>query len=210
MATAPQLEEDVIPGGTGIVVETEAEHKVFPPFDSTTFASQLVWLAITFAVLYWLMAKVAIPRIAGILAARQGRVAGDIGAAEQAKANSEAARLGNEKALADARAYEVETQTVMTSHLIGYDLLVVSKALWDAMSADEQAAFQTAADEAMAWSAEQHLAREAELVEFFKGEGMEIYTPDVDAFRAYAQTKYLESDLSKAWPEGMLDRINAL
>jgi F-type H+-transporting ATPase subunit b len=104
MATAPQLEEDVIPGGTGVVVETEAEHKVFPPFDSTTFASQLVWLAITFAVLYWLMAKVAIPRIAGILAARQGRVAGDIGAAEQAKANSEAARLGYEKALADARA----------------------------------------------------------------------------------------------------------
>jgi TRAP-type C4-dicarboxylate transport system substrate-binding protein len=106
--------------------------------------------------------------------------------------------------------YEVETQTVMTSHLIGYDLLVVSKALWDAMSADEQAAFQTAADEAIAWSAGQHLAREAELVEFFKGEGMEIYTPDVDAFRAYAQKKYLESDLSKAWPEGMLDRINAL
>jgi F-type H+-transporting ATPase subunit b len=104
MATAPQLEEDVIPGGTGVIVESEAEHKVFPPFDSTTFASQLLWLAITFAVLYWLMAKVAIPRIAGILAARQGRVAGDIGAAEQAKANSEAARLGYEKALADARA----------------------------------------------------------------------------------------------------------
>ena len=39
---------------------------------------------------------------------------------------------------------------------------------------------------------------------------MEIYTPDLDAFRAFAQKKYLESDLSKAWPEGMLDRINAL
>ena len=104
MATAPQLEEDVIPGGTGVVVETEAEHKVFPPFDSTTFASQFLWLAITFVLLYWLVAKIAIPRIAGILAERQGRIAGDLQAAEQAKANSEAARLGYEKALADARA----------------------------------------------------------------------------------------------------------
>jgi F-type H+-transporting ATPase subunit b len=104
MATAPQLEEDVIPGGTGVVVETEAEHKVFPPFDSTTFASQFLWLAITFVLLYWLVAKIAIPRIAGILAERQGRISGDLQAAEQAKANSEAARLGYEKALADARA----------------------------------------------------------------------------------------------------------
>jgi len=104
MATAPQLEEDVIPGGTGVIVETEAEHKVFPPFDSTTFASQFLWLAITFVLLYWLVAKIAIPRIAGILAERQGRISGDLQAAEQAKANSEAARLGYEKALADARA----------------------------------------------------------------------------------------------------------
>jgi F-type H+-transporting ATPase subunit b len=104
MATAPQLEEDVIPGGTGVIVETEAEHDVFPPFDSTTFASQFLWLAITFVLLYWLVAKIAIPRIAGILAERQGRISGDLQAAEQAKANSEAARLGYEKALADARA----------------------------------------------------------------------------------------------------------
>ncbi|MCB1340136.1 MAG: sialic acid TRAP transporter substrate-binding protein SiaP [Pseudooceanicola sp.] len=106
--------------------------------------------------------------------------------------------------------YEVEKQTVMTSHLVGYDLLVVSKRVWDSMDADRQAAFQKAADEAIAWSTEQHLTREAELVEFFKGKGMQITTPDVDAFRTFAQDKYLNSDLSKDWPAGMLDRINAL
>ena len=104
MATAPELEQDIIPDGTGIIVETEAEHSVFPPFDSTTFASQLLWLAITFVLLYWLVARIAIPRIAGILAERSGRIAGDLAAAEAAKASSEAARLGYEKALADARA----------------------------------------------------------------------------------------------------------
>lgn len=104
MATAPQLEQDVVPGGTGVVVETEAEHSVFPPFDSTTFASQLLWLAITFLLLYWLIAKVVIPRISGILTERAGRISGDVAAAEKAKADSEAARAGYEKALADARA----------------------------------------------------------------------------------------------------------
>jgi F-type H+-transporting ATPase subunit b len=104
MSTAPVAEQDVIPGGTGELVETAAEHDVFPPFDSTTFASQLLWLAITFLLLYWLMAKVAIPRIAGILAARQDRISGDLAAAERAKTDSETARAGYEKALAEARA----------------------------------------------------------------------------------------------------------
>jgi F-type H+-transporting ATPase subunit b len=91
-------------GGQGTLVEQPPEHKVFPPFDPTWFASQFVWLVITFAILYVLMAKVAIPRIGGILATRRGRINGDLAAAEQAKASSEAAMAGYEKALAAARA----------------------------------------------------------------------------------------------------------
>ncbi len=90
--------------GTGTLVETAAEHKVFPPFDPTTFASQLLWFAITFAVLYFLMSKVAIPRIAAILTERTGRIAADIEKAERAKSDSEAALAAYEKALAAARA----------------------------------------------------------------------------------------------------------
>ena len=106
--------------------------------------------------------------------------------------------------------YEVMSQIAMTSHLVGYDLLVVSAKVWDGMSAEEQEAFQKAADEAINWSQEQHLKKEKELSDFFKEQGLELYTPDVDAFRAHAQKMYLESELSKDWPEGMLERINAL
>lgn len=106
--------------------------------------------------------------------------------------------------------YEVMNQIAMTSHLVGYDLLVVSAKVWDGMSAEEQEAFQNAADEAINWSQEQHLKKEKELSDFLKEQGLEIYTPDVDAFRAHAQKMYLESELSKDWPEGMLERINAL
>ena len=106
--------------------------------------------------------------------------------------------------------YEVMSQIVLTSHLVGFDLLTVSGKVWSGMSAEQQASFQAAADEALAWNTEQHLAREAELVEVFKAKGLNIYAPDVEAFRAHVQKTYLESELAKSWPEGMVDMINTL
>jgi TRAP-type C4-dicarboxylate transport system substrate-binding protein len=106
--------------------------------------------------------------------------------------------------------YEVMSQIVMTSHLVGFDLLCVTNRVWNQMDAPKQAAFQAAADAAIDWSTKEHLAREAELVDFFRKQGLEIYEPDIAAFRTFAQQKYLASDLAKSWPPGMLDRINAL
>lgn len=106
--------------------------------------------------------------------------------------------------------YEVMNQIVLTSHLVGFDLLTVSKKVWDEMGEEKQAAFQAAADAAIAYSTDEHLAREAALVEQFKGAGLNIYEPDLDAFRSHVQEKYLASDLAQSWPEGMVDKINAL
>ena len=106
--------------------------------------------------------------------------------------------------------YEVMKQIVLTSHLIGFDLLTMSLDTWNKLSPEQQEKVQKAADEAIAWSTEQHLNREAELAAFFEGEGLKLYKPDVEAFRAFAQDKYLNSDLAKDWPEGIVDRINAV
>jgi TRAP-type C4-dicarboxylate transport system substrate-binding protein len=106
--------------------------------------------------------------------------------------------------------YEVMSQIALTSHLIGYDLWTISKTAWDAMTQEQQTAFQAAADKVIAWSTAEHLAREAALVDKFKEAGLNIYTPDVDAFRAYAQEKYLASDLAKGWEPGILEQIGAL
>lgn len=89
--------------GEHTLTETPAEHKSFPPFDATTFASQLLWFAIAFVVFYYVMAKVALPRIAGILEGRRDRIAADLDQAERLKAESEQAGIAYEKALADAR-----------------------------------------------------------------------------------------------------------
>ena len=78
------------------------------------------------------------------------------------------------------------------------------------MSPAKQKAFQAAADKAIAWSAAEHLKREAELADAFRKQGLEVYAPDIKAFREYAQKIYLGSDLAKGWPQGMLEKINAL
>jgi len=106
--------------------------------------------------------------------------------------------------------YEVMSQIVLTSHLVGYDLLSVNLKIWQSMSQAKQKAFQAAADKAIAWSAAEHLKREAELADSFRKQGLEVYAPNVNAFRAYAQKIYLGSDEAKDWPKGMLEKINAL
>ena len=81
------------------------EHKgAFPPFQSQTFASQLVWLVIAFVLLYALMAKLALPRVGAIIENRQKRIADDIADAGRLKQQSDEAVAAYEKALADARA----------------------------------------------------------------------------------------------------------
>ena len=77
---------------------------VFPPFNPQTFASQLVWLALAFVVLYVVMSRLALPRIAAIFEARQAKIAADLAEASRLKGEAEAAGAAYEKALADARA----------------------------------------------------------------------------------------------------------
>ena len=75
----------------------------FPPFQSETFASQLFWLAITFAALYLLASRLVLPRVGGIIDARASRIDGDLAEAQRFKTEADAANAGYEKALADAR-----------------------------------------------------------------------------------------------------------
>lgn len=92
MATNTHTE---VPGG---------QKGAFPPFNATTFASQLVWLAITFAFLFIVMSKIALPRVGGIIENRQKKISGDLADAEKLKTESDEALASYEKALADARA----------------------------------------------------------------------------------------------------------
>lgn len=110
----------------------------------------------------------------------------------------------------DKKFYEVTKQIVLTGHLADMNFLSLSKKVWDGLSADQQKTMMDAAQAAVEDIGKNVLADEAELVAFFKGEGLKVYTPDVEAFRTRVQKMYLESDFSKDWPKGMVERVNAI
>lgn len=75
----------------------------FPPFETHTFLAQLIWLALAFGLLYYLMSKVALPRIESILHDRANRLAADLDEAQRMKAEADAAGEAYEKSLRDAQ-----------------------------------------------------------------------------------------------------------
>jgi TRAP-type C4-dicarboxylate transport system substrate-binding protein len=108
------------------------------------------------------------------------------------------------------RFHEVTTQFVLTSHLVAYDLLTISSRVWDGLTPAQRQAVQAAADKAIDESTRRHLTQEDEMIAFFRGQGLEVYAPNVDAFRAEAQRRYLASTQSQGWPQGILERIAAV
>lgn len=88
---------------TGTEAHGGAKHTAFPPFDAATFPSQLLWLAITFAALYLLMSRVALPRIGEILEVRRDRIEGDLAEAERMRVKTDQALADYEAALAAAK-----------------------------------------------------------------------------------------------------------
>jgi F-type H+-transporting ATPase subunit b len=78
--------------------------KVFPPLDHTTFVPQLVWLALTFGLLYLLLKRFALPRVGEVIEERRERIDRDLAKAEALKAETEQALATYERALGEARA----------------------------------------------------------------------------------------------------------
>ncbi len=109
-----------------------------PQLDFSTFSNQIFWLVVTLVVIYLVLSRVALPRIAGVLAERQGTITSDLAAAEDLKAKAVDAENAYNKALADARA---EAQRIV---------------------ADTRAEIQAELDEAIAKADDQIAAKAAE------------------------------------------------
>jgi len=108
-----------------------------------------------------------------------------------------------------AKFYEVTKQIVLTSHLVDGIFIAISNKSFNALNAAQKQKVTAAAQAAAAYNNENRLKEEAQLVEFFKKEGLQVTTPDLDAFRKAVQTTYQNSDYAKVWPKGIVERINA-
>lgn len=87
----------------GTVANGEAPKSGLPQMDTTTFPGQIFWLVVTFAFLFIVMSRVAIPRVGGAIGARRGRIEGDLGTAESLRKDAANTLAGYETALTAAR-----------------------------------------------------------------------------------------------------------
>ncbi|MES2947018.1 MAG: sialic acid TRAP transporter substrate-binding protein SiaP [Pseudomonadota bacterium] len=108
-----------------------------------------------------------------------------------------------------AKFYEVTKQIVLTSHLVDSLFIAISNKSYNALSPGQKQKLTAAAQAAAVYNNDNTAQEETQLVDFFKKEGLQVSTPDVAAFRKTVQTVYQESDYAKAWPAGLVDRINA-
>ena len=102
-----------------IAAEEASSGGAFPPFDPATFASQILWLVITFGVFYMIMSRVIIPRLAGILEVRHDRISRDLDETERLKNEADAAHAAYEHELAEAK---------KNAHSIAFDATEKAKA----------------------------------------------------------------------------------
>ena len=112
--------------------------------------------------------------------------------------------------LKSAKFYEVTKQIVLTGHLVDSLQIAMAAKTWNALSGADRDAVRKAAAAAGKFNDDNRAREEKELIAFFRGQGITITTPDVDAFRKTVQAAYLKSDYAKEWPRGLLERINAV
>lgn len=106
--------------------------------------------------------------------------------------------------------YEVLSQYVMTGHLVNFNILSIRKSKWDTLTPTQQNRLQSAANDVAAAITAQMVKEESELADFFRSQGLEVYTPDRAAFRNHALEMIKKSKYISEWKPGMLDRINAM
>ena len=178
----------VASGGTQVAAASNASGPKLPQLDIATYASQIFWLIVTFIVLYFLVAKIAMPRIAEVLEGRQERIEDDLDKAETLKKEAYLVKVEYEKALSSAReeAHEAtrRAQEEIAKHGAEVEALANQKVvnmLKDAEDRIEAARNEASPDkETVADTLEQNVARDIIADTVKKMVGIDVSTNDVN------------------------------
>ena len=109
-----------------------------------------------------------------------------------------------------AKLYEVSKQVVLTQHLVDALFITVAHKTWQALNPAQQAALRAATQAAVQFNNTGRLREEAQLLDFLRQQGLQVSTPDVASFRQQVQAAYARSELARAWPQGLVERIQAI
>jgi F-type H+-transporting ATPase subunit b len=174
--------------GAQVAAASSASGPKLPQLDIETYASQIFWLTVTFLVLYFLVAKIAMPRIAEVLEGRQERIEDDLDKAETLKKEAYLVRVEYEKALSSAReeAHEAtrRAQEEIAKHGAEVEALASQKVvnmLKDAEDRIEAARTEASSDkEIVADTLEQNVARDIIGDTVKKMVGIDVSSDDVN------------------------------
>jgi TRAP-type transport system periplasmic protein len=107
-----------------------------------------------------------------------------------------------------AKFFEVTKQLTLTNHLVDGIFISIASKTYNGLTAAQKPKVLAAARAAAAYNNENRVKEEAEIVDFFKAQGLQVVTPDVDAFRKAVQAAYANSEYAATWPKGLVERIN--
>lgn len=113
-------------------------------------------------------------------------------------------------AVKTAKFYEVTNQLCLTYHIIDFGLLALNADVWDSLTEEQQGWMLEAAQAGVQACDEAMLQNEAELISFFKGEGLSIVYPNTDAFAEYAYNYYVDNDLTNDWDMDLYAKVQAM
>ena len=143
------------------VGQESGAHSNFPPFDPSTFPSQLVWFAIAFGFLYWYMSRRGLPQLGAVIDGRKAQIARDLDDATAMQQRADAAAAAHERTLAEARA-KAQTLAQGARDAAAADAQAKRKVLEDELAAKLAAAErEIAATRAEAMANVADVAREA-------------------------------------------------
>jgi len=110
-----------------------------------------------------------------------------------------------------AKFYEVTDQIILTNHIIDSVWPSISEELWQKMGPELQRKIKIAAEEAREYCDDTNLKRESELVDFFKSKGLDVYSPDINAFKEHVQQAYLKNEkLTSSWDMELYTEVQAI
>ncbi|MBP3411512.1 MAG: sialic acid TRAP transporter substrate-binding protein SiaP [Clostridia bacterium] len=109
-----------------------------------------------------------------------------------------------------AKFYEVQKSITITNHLVDSVWPAINVDFWNGLTEAQQKIVLDGVEAGRKFCDETNLGREAELVEFFKEQGLSVYEADLDAFAEHVQAYYLESPTSADWDLELLEQVKAM
>lgn len=109
-----------------------------------------------------------------------------------------------------AKFYEVQKSITITNHLVDSVWPCINTAKWESLTDAQKDIVLQGVEAGRKFCDETNLSREANLVEFFKSQGLSVYNADLDAFAEHVLDYYMNSDFSASWDKALLEEVKAL